>query len=92
MKKSTLALLTTAIAFSPLAALAQDTQTSIQTNSNSAAVVGNGNGVVQNATQNSIQKSIDLDSYLPAKATAIKLVMVVVMVGINKSSIYFTYF
>ena len=70
MKKSTLALLTTVIAFAPLTAIAQDTQTSIQTNSNSAAVVGNGNGVVQNATQNSVQKSIDLDGYLPATPNA----------------------
>ena len=70
MKKSTLALLTTVIAFSPLSALAQDAQTSIQTNSNSTAVVGNGNGVLQNATQNSVQKSIDLDEYLPTTPNA----------------------
>ena len=40
MKKSTLALLTTIIAFAPLTAFAQDTQTSIQNNTNSAAAVG----------------------------------------------------
>ena len=63
MKKSTLAILTTVIAFAPLAAFAQDTQTSIQTNSNSAAAVGTGNLVIQNADQASFQNQLDLGGY-----------------------------
>ena len=63
MKKSTLALLTTVIAFAPLTAFAQDTQTSIQNNTNSAAAVGNGNLIHQNATQTSIQDQLDLGAY-----------------------------
>ncbi|MEM9509050.1 MAG: hypothetical protein AAGA16_15435 [Cyanobacteria bacterium P01_E01_bin.35] len=62
MKKSTLALLTTVIAFTPFAAFAQ-AQTSIQNNTNSAAVVGNGNFIRQNATQTSIQDQLDLGGY-----------------------------
>ena len=79
MKKSTLALLTTVIAFAPLTALAQqldstssgnpsvaqaqDSQTSIQNNSNSAAAVGTGNLILQDATQTSVQDQLDLDAY-----------------------------
>ena len=73
MKKSTLAILTTVITFAPLTAFAQtqDTQPIIQTNSNSAAVVGNGNFIHQNATQASQQHNVNLDAYgIPATPNA----------------------
>ncbi|MEM7762080.1 MAG: hypothetical protein AAF298_28780 [Cyanobacteria bacterium P01_A01_bin.40] len=63
MKKSTLALLTAAIAFSPLAAFAQDSSTSIQHNTNSAAAVGTANYIDQNAKQISIQDQLDVGGY-----------------------------
>ena len=63
MKKSTLSILTAVIAFSPLAAFAQDAQTSIQNNTNSAAAVGVGNVIQQNADQLSVQDQLDLGSY-----------------------------
>ena len=79
MKKSTLFFLTTVIAFSPLTAFAQqldstssgnpsvaqaqDSQTSIQNNTNSAAAVGTGNFIHQNATQTSVQDQLDLGAY-----------------------------
>ncbi|MEL6438652.1 MAG: hypothetical protein AAFQ80_05270 [Cyanobacteria bacterium J06621_8] len=63
MKKSTLALLTTVIAFSPLAAFAQDSQTSIQQNTNSAAAVGTANFIDQNATQHNLQQQLDIGGY-----------------------------
>ena len=63
MKKSTLSILTAVIAFSPLAAFAQDAQTSIQNNTNSAAAVGTGNLIHQNADQLSVQDQLDLGSY-----------------------------
>ena len=63
MKKSTLSLLTAVIALSPLAAFAQDAQTSIQQNSNSAAAVGTGNLIHQNADQFSVQDQFDLGGY-----------------------------
>jgi hypothetical protein len=63
MKKSTLGILTAIIAFSPLTAFAQDAQTSIQSNTNSAAAVGSGNFIHQNATQNSVQNQLDLGAY-----------------------------
>jgi hypothetical protein len=63
MKKSTLALLTTVIAFAPLTAFAQDTQTSIQNNTNSAAAVGTGNLIHQNTDQLSVQNQLDLGAY-----------------------------
>ena len=63
MKKSTLALLTTVIAFAPLTAFAQDTQTSIQQNTNSAAAVGAGNFIHQDADQLSVQDQLDLGGY-----------------------------
>ncbi|MGL5939270.1 MAG: hypothetical protein ACRC2S_02615, partial [Waterburya sp.] len=63
MKKSTLGILTAIIAFSPLTAFAQDAQTSIQSNTNSAAAVGTGNYIDQNATQNSVQNQLDLGAY-----------------------------
>jgi hypothetical protein len=63
MKKSTLALLTAVIAFAPLTAFAQDAQTSIQKNTNSAAAVGTGNYIDQDAYQNSYQNQLDLGAY-----------------------------
>ncbi|MDJ0650493.1 MAG: hypothetical protein QNJ60_17500 [Xenococcaceae cyanobacterium MO_188.B19] len=52
MKKFTLSILTTVIAFSPLSAFAQDFQTSIQQNTNSGAALGVDNLIYQDATQN----------------------------------------
>jgi hypothetical protein len=63
MKKSTFLFLTAIIAFSPLTAFAQDAQTSIQSNTNSAAAVGTGNYIDQSATQNSVQDQLDLGAY-----------------------------
>jgi hypothetical protein len=63
MKKTTLALLTTIIAFAPLAAFAQDAQTSIQNNTNSAAAVGTGNFIHQNTDQLGVQNQLDLGGY-----------------------------
>ena len=71
MKKSTLSLLTAVIAFSPLSAFAQDAQTSIQQNTNSAAAVGVGNLIHQNATQTSVQDQFDFGAYgVPATPDA----------------------
>ena len=71
IKKSTLSILTTVIALSPLTAFAQDTQTSIQNNSNSAAAVGTGNLVIQNTDQLSVQDQLNLGAYgLPATPNA----------------------
>ena len=63
MKKSTLSILTAVIAFSPLTAFAQDAQTSIQGNTNSAAAVGTSNLILQDATQTSVQDQLDLGAY-----------------------------
>ncbi len=64
MKKSTFGILATvALAFSPVAAFAQDAQTSVQTNSNSAAAVGTGNVIYQNADQYSNQTQLDVGGY-----------------------------
>ncbi len=63
MKKSTLGILTAVIAFAPLTAFAQDAQTSIQTNTNSAAAVGDANLILQNADQASFQNQLDLGGY-----------------------------
>ncbi|MDJ0569919.1 MAG: hypothetical protein QNJ53_12860 [Pleurocapsa sp. MO_192.B19] len=63
MKKSTLGILTAVIAFAPLTAFAQDAQTSIQTNTNSAAAVGDANFIHQNADQASFQNQLDLGGY-----------------------------
>ncbi len=63
MKKSTLALLTTVIAFAPLTAFAQNAQTSIQGNTNSAAAVGDANLILQNADQANYQQQLNLDAY-----------------------------
>ena len=71
MKKSTLAILTTVIAFAPLTAFAQDTQTSIQGNTNSAAAVGDANLVLQNADQANYQDQLNLGQYgVPATPNA----------------------
>ena len=71
MKKSTLALLTTVIAFAPLTAFAQDAQTSIQNNTNSASAIGNANFIDQNATQTNLQQQLDLGAYgIPATPDA----------------------
>ncbi len=71
MKKSTLGILTAVIAFAPLTALAQDSQTSIQNNTNSASAVGNGNFIHQNADQASFQNQLDLGAYgVPATPDA----------------------
>ena len=71
MKKSTLSILTAVIAFSPLTAFAQDTQTSIQGNTNSAAAVGTGNVILQDATQTSVQDQLNLGQYgIPATPNA----------------------
>ena len=60
MKKSTFGILATvALALTPVAAFAQDAQTSVQTNSNSAAAVGYGNIIYQDATQASNQTQVD---------------------------------
>jgi hypothetical protein len=63
MKKSTLGILTAIIAFAPLTAFAQDAQTSIQSNTNSAAAVGDANLILQNANQNNHQQQLNLDAY-----------------------------
>ena len=59
MKKSTFGILATvALAFTPIAAFA-DNQTSVQGNYNSAAGVGYGNVIVQDADQDSYQNQVD---------------------------------
>ena len=63
MKKSTLALLTTVIAFAPITAFAQDSSTSIQNNTNSAAAVGTANYIDQDAAQHNLQQQLDLGAY-----------------------------
>jgi hypothetical protein len=64
MKKSTFGIIATiALAFSPLAAFAQDAQTSVQNNTNSAAAVGDANLILQNAAQNNSQTQVGLDAY-----------------------------
>ena len=63
MKKSTLAILTTVIAFAPLTAFAGDLQNSAQINGNSAAAVGHGNYIDQDATQTNFQDQLSLDAY-----------------------------
>ena len=64
MKKSTFGILATvALALTPVAAFAQDAQTSVQTNSNSATAAGYGNTILQNADQYSNQTQVDVDGY-----------------------------
>ena len=63
MKKSTFGILATAaLAFTPVAAFAND-QTSVQGNYNSAIGAGYGNVVVQDADQSSYQTQAELDGY-----------------------------
>jgi hypothetical protein len=64
MKKSTFGILATlALTLSPVAAFAQDAQTSIQNNTNSASAVGDANLLLQNATQNSDQTQLGINGY-----------------------------
>ena len=64
MKTSKLGILATmAVLFTPVAAFAGDTQTNIQTNKNSAAVVGNGNLLLQQAHQNNGQIQVGKTGY-----------------------------
>ena len=59
MKTTKLGILATvAVLFTPLAALAGDTATSIQTNKNSAAAVGDANVILQQAHQNNRQLQV----------------------------------
>ncbi len=60
MKSSKLTILATvAVLFTPVAAFANDSQVSVQGNHNSAAAVGNGNLVIQDATQLNNQTQVD---------------------------------
>jgi hypothetical protein len=71
MKKSTLGILTAIIAFAPLTAFAQDAQTSIQNNTNSAAAVGTNNFIHQSTDQTNVQNQLDLGAYgVPATPDA----------------------
>jgi hypothetical protein len=64
MKSSKLGLIATvAILFTPVAAFAQDAQTSVQSNSNSAAAIGTGNVILQDANQVSDQTQVGIDGY-----------------------------
>ena len=76
MNKSTFGILATvAIAFSPLSAFAEDAQTNIQSNTNSAAAVGDANAVIQKANQNSRQTQVDIEGYLnstPSTQTSVQ--------------------
>lgn len=62
MKKS-LGLIAIALAFSPVAAFAQDSSVTIQDSTNSAAAVGVGNTVLQNTQQTSIQDQYGIGGY-----------------------------
>jgi hypothetical protein len=53
-----------ALAFSPIAAFAQQAQVSQQGASNSGFAGGSGNVVIQNQDQNSVQNQMDVDGYL----------------------------
>jgi hypothetical protein len=54
---------TVALAFSPVAAFAQQAQVSQQGASNSGFAGGTGNVVIQNQDQNSVQNQVDVDGY-----------------------------
>ncbi len=61
MKTSKLGILATvAVLFTPVAAFANDSQVSVQNNSNSAAAVGTGNFIYQDSTQLSNQNQLDV--------------------------------
>jgi hypothetical protein len=66
MKKSFGILATVALAFSPVAAFAQETQLNVQGASNSAAAVGTHNFVNQNIDQTSFQDQLSVDGYYPS--------------------------
>jgi hypothetical protein len=66
MKKSLGILATVALAFSPVAAFAQEVQTNIQGASNSAAAVGTNNFVNQNIDQTNFQDQWQVDGYYPS--------------------------
>ena len=64
MKKSTFGLLATAaMLLTPVAAFAQDAQSSLQINRSDAAAVGKGNFVNQATSQTSFQDQFDYDGY-----------------------------
>jgi opacity protein-like surface antigen len=64
MKSSKLGLIATvAILFTPVAAFAQDAQTSVQSNTNSAAAIGTGNVILQDANQVSDQTQVGIGGY-----------------------------
>jgi hypothetical protein len=64
MKKSTFGILATlALTLSPVAVFAQDAQTNIQSNTNSASAVGDANLLLQNATQNNNQTQLGINGY-----------------------------
>ena len=63
MKNLTFGILATLVALTPAAAFAQDAQTSIQTNGNSASAVGDANLVIQNATQANDQLQVGINDY-----------------------------
>ncbi len=64
MKNSTFGILATlALALTPAAAFAQDAQTSIQNNTNSASAVGDANLILQDATQNNDQLQVGINDY-----------------------------
>ncbi len=56
-------LATVAVLFTPAAAFAGDAQTNIQTNTNSASVVGNANLLLQQAHQNNRQIQVGKSGY-----------------------------
>jgi hypothetical protein len=63
MKKSLGIIATVALAFSPVAAFAQEAQVNVQGASNSAAAVGTGNVVNQNINQTNFQDQLQVDGY-----------------------------
>ena len=56
-------LATVAVLFTPVAAFAGDAATNIQTNTNSAAAVGNANAILQQAHQNNRQIQVGKSGY-----------------------------
>jgi hypothetical protein len=73
MKKFAGIVATVALAFSPIAAFAQDTQTNIQRATNSAAAIGTGNVVNQNINQTNFQDQYGIDGYLnPTGQTSVQ--------------------
>ncbi len=66
MKKSLGIIATVALAFSPVAAFAQQVESNFQGASNSAAAVGTSNFVNQNIDQTSFQDQWQVDGYYPS--------------------------